>query len=286
MSKKNTGLRMSILVTVLALLLSANFMVYAASSFPIFVDGEELIMDVPARLINDRTMIPIRAVTEAVGCRVEWYSEDQRIVINSPVGGEPLIVMEIGNSLVTINTYDGETDEISGRNVTIDSPPVIIDGRTLVPIRFIAETIGFEVEWNNDMVFLNSVLFDAGGRGDLIIPDSDDDLPYWNGLNFGPNLSYEEEYSYEGDPGEYLNAAEGAQFTFETMKANDTIPEYDDDMQYIMTFVDLTDVNDEECYIYRLSIDEPSGTIGAAYAYAYQSGNIYMQGQGGEWVMP
>jgi predicted small lipoprotein YifL len=122
------------------------------------------------------------------------------------------------------------------------------------------------------------------GRGD-VIGSNYYDLPYWNGFDFGPNLNYGEEYEIQGDPGEYLNAAEGAKLTFNTMKANDSIPAYSDNLQYTMTLIDLSDINGEECYVYRLDVDESSGTIGAAYAYAYQSVNIYMQGQGGQWVI-
>jgi len=275
------------IVVIATLLFSISFVTNAADSIPIFVDGEELNMDVPARVLNDRTMIPIRAVTEAVGCMVEWYGEDQRIVINAPAEGEPLIVMHIGDQQATVNNYNGETDEVSGKTVTIDAPPVLIDGRALVPLRFIAETIGFEVEWNNNQVYLFSVLYDGGrGRGDTFDTDSDDDLPYWNGMNFGPNLSYNEEYEVRSDPGEYASAAEGAKLTFDTMKENGNVPEYSDTVEYEMILVDLTDVEGEECYVYRLDIDEPTGTIGAAYAYAYQSGNMYMQGFGGVWVVP
>jgi len=159
------------LIAVIVLLISSSITVYAANYIPIIVDSEEIYMDVPARIINDRTMIPVRAVTEAVGCTVEWYAAEQRVVINSPAGGDPLIIMEVGNKTVTVNSYNGATGDFGGKRVTIDSPPIIIDGRTLVPLRFIAETIGFTVEWDNGAVFLYSGL-NNDGRGDFI-PDSD-----------------------------------------------------------------------------------------------------------------
>ncbi|MDR1511017.1 MAG: copper amine oxidase N-terminal domain-containing protein, partial [Synergistaceae bacterium] len=193
----------------------------------------------------------------------------------------PLIVMEVGNTTVTVNTYHGDTGEVGGKRVAIDAPPVIIDGRTLVPLRFIAETIGFTVEWVDGRVYLYSALYESNITGS----DPGDSLLYWNGFDFGPNLEYAEEHTSQGDPGEYLNAAEGAKLIFDAMKANGNIPAYSDSLQYTMTLVDLADINGEECYVYRLDVDEPSGTIGAAYAYAYQSVNIYMQGQGGQWVM-
>lgn len=118
-------------------------------------------------------------------------------------------------------------------------------------------------------------------------PSLDDSEPlWWNGFDFGPNLEYAEEYIIQGDPGEYLNVVEAAKQTFDTMRDIGSIPEYSDDTQYTMTLVDLRDIEGEECYVYRLDVDEPTGTIGAAYAYAYQSGNIYMEGYGGQFVGP
>ena len=61
---------------------------------------------------------------------------------------------------------------------------------------------------------------------------------------------------------------------------------YSDATQYTMILADISDVNGEECYVYRLDINDPNGTLGTAYAYAYQSGDIYIQGQGGQWVKP
>lgn len=161
------------------LLVSSSNGAYAAEPIRIFIDGVELHMDVPPKIINDRTMIPVRAVSEAVGCTVDWYGEDKRVVVNSPAGGDPIIVMYVGDPVVTVNTYNGNTGVVTGKRVTIDSPPVIISGRTLVPIRFVAETIGFTVEWENGTVFLNSALYDSPGRGD----PGDANVPNSNGKN-------------------------------------------------------------------------------------------------------
>lgn len=127
----------------------------------------------------------------------------------------------------------------------------------------------------------------ASGSAAAASPAENGDIPYWNGFYFGPNLEYAEEYQLMSDPGEYLNPAEAAKLTFDTMRDNGNIPDYSDGTEYTMTLVDLTDIEDGECYVYRLDIDAPENdTLGAAYAYAYQSGNIYMQGQMGIWVIP
>jgi len=103
-------------------------------------------------------------------------------------------------------------------------------------------------------------------------------------MDFGQNVSYREETELLSDPGEYPSAAEGARNTFSAVRDNRYIPEYSDDTQYVMVLTGLETYDGEECYVYRLEIEEPDGTLGAAYAYAYQSGNIYMEGDGGEFV--
>ncbi len=110
------------------------------------------------------------------------------------------------------------------------------------------------------------------------------DLPYWSDFDFGPNLEYAEEYAYEADSGEYLNPAEAAKLTFDAMRDKGKILDYSDATKYTMTLVDLMDVEGEECYVY--SLDWGSETAGAAFAYAYMSGAIYMEGQMGIWVRP
>jgi len=100
-----------------------------------------------------------------------------------------------------------------------------------------------------------------------------------------PNLTYAEEYELQSDPGEYASTDEAAKLVFDFAKENENIPgEYSDDTKYTMTLIDLDTIEDEECYVYRLDVDEKTGTVGAAYGYAYQSGNVYMEGQGGQFV--
>jgi hypothetical protein len=125
-----------------------------------------------------------------------------------------------------------------------------------------------------DLAYESSTFYVAhsGGKGD--------GLAYWDGLDFGPNLSYAEEYELQGDPGEYMNAAEAAKLAFEGARLNGYIPGYSDAMEYMMTLVDLTDIDGEECYVYRCD----GGSFAAGFAYAYQIGDVYMQSQSGQWV--
>jgi hypothetical protein len=91
-------------------------------------------IDVAPQTIQARTMVPLRFIAEAFNVDVEWIANIKSIRL---VRGDTMIVMQIDSTVVYINE----------RKVTIDAPPVIRNGRTLVPVRFIAENIGYDVEW-------------------------------------------------------------------------------------------------------------------------------------------
>ena len=79
-----------------------------------------------------RTMIPIRALAEAFDAEVIWDQDEQTVTINY---NEQTIVMTVGETTYTVN--DGE--------MTMDTEPVNSGDRVYVPIRFVAEAMGFEV---------------------------------------------------------------------------------------------------------------------------------------------
>ena len=152
---KKKALLAVISMLIVALLLPAG--VFAADEIRIFIDGNELITDVPPRIINDRTMVPVRAVSEAIDCIVDWYEPTERVGIYTPYGGDAVLSMTINDPVVTRYRL-GFSEGSYFEEVTIESPPVIIDGRTLVPLRIIAETLGFEVDWdeNTNTIFMKS----------------------------------------------------------------------------------------------------------------------------------
>ena len=98
------------------------------------VDGIQKQMDVPARITNGRTMVPIRFIAESLGISIEWNSSTKSVIINNGA-----ILLQVGKKDAVVN----------GSTLTIDSPPVMINSRVLVPIRFIAENLGAAVSWDN-----------------------------------------------------------------------------------------------------------------------------------------
>jgi len=87
---------------------------------------------------SNRTLIPIRFISEALGAEVKWVSEDKQVIIND--GGKQ-ITLTLGSLEVMVD----------GQPVTIDCAPVVVNpGRTFVPLRFISETLGATVDYQED----------------------------------------------------------------------------------------------------------------------------------------
>lgn len=108
-----------------------------------------------------------------------------------------------------------------------------------------------------------------------------EDLPYWNGMDFGPNLTYSEEYKLQADPGDYMNPAQGAQMVWAYVLEFGGLPAYSDDLDYQIVLVDLRDVKGAECYVYRIDSLDSGQTLGQ-WAYDYQSSiNVYKLDEGG-----
>ena len=100
------------------------------------INGNQLNFDVSPMLMNGRTMVPLRSIFEALGAKVFWNESNETVSGISAKGDR--VVISIGSNVATVNDKAAE----------IDAPPVIVNGRTLVPLRFISETFGCEVGWD------------------------------------------------------------------------------------------------------------------------------------------
>lgn len=84
---------------------------------------------------DDRTLLPIRAAAEAMGASVAWEEETQTTVLAK---GDTIILLTIGSLVAYLNE----------EKQTLDTQPIILNDRTMLPVRFIAENFGYDVEWN------------------------------------------------------------------------------------------------------------------------------------------
>ena len=91
---------------------------------------------------NDRTLLPIRVLIESLGGNITWSGETREVTINLDYR---TIVLTIDNNIAVV---DGIKMQIDPNNSKVT--PIIINGRTYLPLRFIAEHLNANVDWNND----------------------------------------------------------------------------------------------------------------------------------------
>ena len=138
------------LLIILAMFCSAQAFAVESNDIRVVLNGKEVNFEAKPLLINDRTMIPLRSVFEEIGGQVEWLEiPSSKIENNQLISYKRQSVfvtacghrirLDIGSKVATV-----DFDE----NVQIDAPPVLINSRTYIPLRFIAESIGADVKWD------------------------------------------------------------------------------------------------------------------------------------------
>mgnify|MGYP000208578497 CR=1 FL=1 len=126
--------------------------VTAAAQTPIVkLDGKPVSFPDAKPYVNEdnRTMVPVRFVTEALGCNVKWEEADQLVIISKD---PKRILFQIGQNWAIVN--DQKTDI----RKEFDTKAVLKEERTMVPLRFISETLGAGVAWDevNNTVLIRS----------------------------------------------------------------------------------------------------------------------------------
>ena len=96
---------------------------------------------VDAQIINNRTMVPMRKIFEMLGATVEWNGDTRTVTATKD---DTQIVLQINNDIATISKGDVTN------KVVLDSKPIIVENRTLVPFRFVSESLDKQVGWDSD----------------------------------------------------------------------------------------------------------------------------------------
>lgn len=124
------------LVLALVLVLLSVTPVLANQSMVVNVDGKKLNLDVNPVIIEGRALVPIRAVAEQLGGEVSYDASKQVVEI-----------VTVDNTVkLTVNS---KVADVNGKSVTLDVPAQIINSRTLVPLRFVSESLGAEVNYDS-----------------------------------------------------------------------------------------------------------------------------------------
>lgn len=121
---------------------------YKVKEAGVLINEDSLKTDFSPYIKEGRTFVPIREITEKLGADVKWNGKDKSIKIT--LNGD-VINMQIDNSKVTVNDKKIELDRAQAPQLALYSRPRK-ETKTMVPLRFISETFGYNVDWNNDKV--------------------------------------------------------------------------------------------------------------------------------------
>jgi len=126
----------------------------------VFVNGKQINSDVDPILVNNRVLVPMRAICEALGATVTWDNNSQTVTVT---GAGNTVILQIGSDTMTVNN----------KTITLDAPAQLLNNRTLVPVRAVSEGLGAVVDWDDSSRQVNVMLRDNGEP----LPDDVSDLP-------------------------------------------------------------------------------------------------------------
>ncbi len=187
------------------------------------INGEQIEVT-PAYTVADTTLVPLRVISEGLGATVDWDADTETVTV---VYGDTTINLTIGSA----------TADVNGTAVTLLAAPELTDDTAMVPIRFISETLGAAVGWEEEAmrVTITSKSDSSDVSSELAKIDNaawnynaDDDV-YWQvGIQYCANpadLTYETLGIYV--PGAYMNAVDNGDGTYTcTVNADATVGGY------------------------------------------------------------
>ncbi|NLK38598.1 MAG: DUF4163 domain-containing protein [Epulopiscium sp.] len=117
-----------------AMMVLCSSTVFAQEPIRVVIDGTTVVFDQQPMVIEDRTMVPLRGIFEAMGADVDWVAENKTILARK---ANDIVMLQVGSKTL----YRNDTA------IPMDVSPVIRGDRVLIPARAVAEAFGAEVLW-------------------------------------------------------------------------------------------------------------------------------------------
>lgn len=115
----------------------------------VVLDGRQLSFDVQPVLIQSRTLVPMRAIFEALGAEIQWDGKTGTVTAaKEDISSLTTVKLQVGSKDAVVTRKYSENKSTSSKTIKLDVPSIIIDNRTMVPARFVAETLGAKVDWD------------------------------------------------------------------------------------------------------------------------------------------
>ena len=131
------------IILMLTILLS-GISVFASvdNEVEVYVNGKHIVTDQPAIIAYGRTLVPLRAICEALNCQVEWIADEQIAEISNEITH---IGVKVNNDILKQLDFEDQSNQ---REIVLDMAPIIYNNRVMVPARAIAEALHALVEWD------------------------------------------------------------------------------------------------------------------------------------------
>lgn len=173
-----------IIATILALILILSLSTitsFGEQKITVYLDNQQMTFDTDPIIENGRTLVPMRAIFEALGMTVEWDQSTRTVY----AVGEAFYCTEITidqtkayryQLIAEDNNWNKPFNEMQKQDtveLSMDTPARIVNGRTLVPLRFVAESLGCMVNYDAAMKRIDIITgSEDGSTGDQATPSS------------------------------------------------------------------------------------------------------------------
>ncbi|MBQ8300991.1 MAG: hypothetical protein IJX57_03410 [Clostridia bacterium] len=125
------------LIAFFMIFMSMTVSASANEDIKVYLNNEELTFDVAPIIRNDSTLVPFRAIFEKLDMTVQWFEDEKRVTAQK---NDTVITLFIDNTEMDVNS----------EKITLLTPPIIHNDRTLVPLRAVSEAAGATVDWNGE----------------------------------------------------------------------------------------------------------------------------------------
>lgn len=110
---------------------------YNAPEINVKIDGKTMTpKDMPAVSIDGRTMLPMRQIAQELGCEVVWNEAAQQVYV-------------VNDDYTLVFTINNKTGQQNGKNFSMDVPPMIVNDRTMLPVRALATALDLNITWDD-----------------------------------------------------------------------------------------------------------------------------------------
>lgn len=127
-------------------IMSTGITTIASTPIGVLVNSKAISFDVEPNMVDDRVLVPVRGVFEALGCEVGWDNENRKVII---VQKKEVDGVEV-ESVISLFIDKPELYKDDVVMAEMDVPAKIYEDRTFVPVRAISEMLDADVDWDND----------------------------------------------------------------------------------------------------------------------------------------